>query len=391
MPYMQHPAPVRAEARILERGERDGQPWVVLDATPFYPGGGGQPADSGTIGGVPVVSIIAEGGKLLHVVERPVAGDEVAAEVDAARRLDLSQQHTAQHLLTALFLGRHGLATTAFHLGEAYTAIEVRGPAPGPGLVASVEDEANALVAEARRVGVMWVDPGDMERLGVRSRGLPEGHMGRVRLVEIEGVDLNTCGGTHVTSLAGIQMIRIHDASPGRGGTRIRFLAGHRVMKRLRETDHLHEALKARLGTGPEEFVKVVDGWQADAREAGKRAKDLEMELASVVAREIAAGKGSVLARRVQDAGPEMLKAIARSVLDARPEAVVVLVGGPAGQGRACFMVQSGSGGPGDVSDLGARVRDALGAKGGGRGRVFQGQGGSWAGGLSLGDDFHLA
>src|SRR5512134_236929 len=122
----------RIDTRGVATGELDGRPFVRLDETIFFPEGGGQPADRGTIGGVAVVDVRARGEEVLHLLEAPVAAGPVACVLDAARRFDHRQQHTAQHLVTAVLQDRHGLPTTSFHLGEAYTAIEVAGAEPGP-------------------------------------------------------------------------------------------------------------------------------------------------------------------------------------------------------------------------------------------------------------------
>ncbi len=361
----------RLDAEVIEAGKQGDRPWVRLERTIFHPEGGGQPADRGALGDVPVVDVQELGGRILHFVESPVGLGPVEAFLDTERRFDLSQQHTAQHLLTAVLLERHGLPTTTFHLGESYAAIELDGQVPGPEAIAGYEDEVNALVREGRAVRTMWVEPGEMQTLGVRSRRLPEGLEGRVRLVEIDGVDLNTCAGTHVASLSELQLIHIFAAEPARGGARIHYLAGGRVLARLRETDALEAALKERLGTSPMDFARVLDGWLGERRALKSRVRKLEDELAAHVARELAATDGTRIEKTLPGAGPDMLRSLARAVLALRPDAVVSLVGEAE---ITCFIVQAGPDGPADVSDIGEALREKLGAKGGGKGRTYQGR-----------------
>ncbi len=366
------------ETQIVATGATGGKPWVRLEATVFYPGGGGQAADRGTISDVPVLDVLSRGEEILHVLERPLPEGPAVARIDAPLRFERSQQHTAQHLLTAILLSRHGLPTTAFHLGEEYAAIEIAGEVPGRERLAGFEDEVNAEIRLDRRVGARWVTREEYESLPVRSRGLPEGHRGDIRLVEIEGLDLNTCGGTHVRRLAEIQMVRLLDAAPARGGARIRFLAGERVLRELRRGAEIEEGLKARLGTRREEFASVLDVREEGHRLLERGLRRLEGEIAEREALSMAAEAGPLLARRIDGAGPERLRAIASAVLKARPEAVVALVGRAGEPPETCFLVQSGASGPSDVAELAARLRGALGAKGGGRGRSFQGCGGTW-------------
>ncbi len=376
--FYEDPALDRVDTRAIECGELDGRPWVRLEETVFYPEGGGQPADRGTIGGVPVVDVRARGAAVLHLLERPVAPGPVTAVLDAARRFDFRQQHTAQHALTAILADRHRRATTSFHLGETYSAIEITGNEPSLEALRSWEGELNAEVRRDPAVRTRWVDPAELERLAVRTRGLPDGHSGDVRLVEIEGLDLNTCGGTHVGRLGEVQLVHLLGAETARGGARLRYVAGGRVLRRLHEAAALDEALKARIGTAPGEFPRVLDGWQAERKRLEKSVRTLEEALAARVGAEIAAEPGPHLSRFLDGAGPEMLRAVATAVLERRPDALVALVGRAGDPPDACFLVQSGPQGPADVSAQGQRLRERLGAKGGGRGRLFQGRGGTW-------------
>ncbi|HEX6852594.1 MAG TPA: alanyl-tRNA editing protein [Candidatus Polarisedimenticolaceae bacterium] len=377
--FLEDPGRSEATTTIVERGTEDGRFWVRLAETIFYPEGGGQPADRGTIGGVAVVDVQARGPRVLHFLERSLdAGEVVRCLLDAERRLDHRQQHTAQHLLTAILQDRHGLPTTSFHLGERYTAIEVEGAPPSPERLRAFEDEVEAEIRRDLPVETRWVAPPELAALPVRTRGLPDGHAGPVRLVEIPGIDLNTCGGTHVLRLGEIRLVHLLDATPARGGSRIRFLAGGRVTRALRDARAVEESLKARIGTAPEAFAEVLDRWQGERKRLEKRVRLLEGELAALQAESLASRSGSWLVRAIEDAGPDRLRTLAKATLALRPDAVVVLAGRDEASGEAAFLVQSGPTGPEDVAAPGERVRALMGAKGGGRGRVVQGRGGSF-------------
>jgi Ser-tRNA(Ala) deacylase AlaX len=375
--FYDDPALDRLTTSVVETGTFDGRPWVRLEETLFYPEGGGQPSDRGAIGEATVLDVVARGDEVLHMLDRNLAVGPVAIRLDAARRFDHCQQHTAQHLLTAVLLERHGWPTTSFHLGAEYTAIEVKGPVPSREALRRFEREVNAHLREDRKVEARWVPPEDLPALGVRSRGLPEGHRGPVRLVAIEGLDLNTCGGTHVARLGEIQAIEIVDAEAARGGARIRFLAGERVFADLHQRRDVEEALKARIGTAPQEFAAVLDGWDAERKRLERRVRSLEAEIAESVAGALASAPERVLCAIRPGAAPEALRALAIALGARRPEAVAVLVGDTGEPSGACFLVQAGPAGPDDVAALGGRVRDLLGSKGGGKGKTFQGKGGA--------------
>ncbi len=225
--YEREPGRREAEAEVVAAGEQGGRPFVVLSDTLFYPEGGGQPADRGTIAGVAVLDVQRAGGTIRHLLERPIAPGSVRLALDWERRFDHMQQHTAQHLLSALAEDRFGWKTTAFHLGPAVSDIELAVPALAEETREALEEAVAAEIRAARPVRPRRVTREEFERLeAVRTRGLPDGHAGEVRLVEIEGVDLNTCGGTHLASTAEIEALHLLASEPMRGGTRLHFAAG---------------------------------------------------------------------------------------------------------------------------------------------------------------------
>jgi Ser-tRNA(Ala) deacylase AlaX len=357
--------------RIIGTGTFGGRSWVRLDETLFYPEGGGQPSDRGRIGEATVEDVQNREAEVLHIVDRPLAEGDVTIALDTTRRFDHCQQHTAQHLLSAILLDRHALPTTSFHLGVDYTAIELAGPVPTRDALRRFEAEINAHLREDRPVTTRWVAPEELPSLPVRSRGLPDGHTGPVRLVEIEGLDLNTCGGTHVARLGEIQAIELLDAEPARGGTKLRFLAGERVLSDLGRRRDLEESLKTRIGTAPHEFAGVLDGWSEARKKLDRRVKTLEGELAEALAASLVTEPGALICAVRPTSGPDGLQALATAILRRRPEAVVALAG------DGCMLVQAGPDGPESVAELGVKLRDLTGAKGGGRGRTFQGKGGA--------------
>jgi len=369
--FYDDPHLARLATSVVAAEAKDGRFRVRLEETIFYPEGGGQPADHGSIGDAAVLDVLSEGAAVWHEVDRAVAVGPVAIALDERRRFDHCQQHTAQHLLTAVLLDRHARPTTSFHLGAAVTAIEVAGPVPSKPELRGFEREVNAHLREDRAVTTRWVAPEDLAALPVRSRGLPAGHGGPVRLVEIEGLDLNTCGGTHVARLAEIQAIEILDAEAARGGSRIHFLAGGRLFADLDRRRDLEDELRARFGTAPEEFPSVLDTREAERRRLARRVDDMEDRLARAEAASLPVVADRFVTAVRPGEGPDALRALARAIVERDPARVAVLAG------EACFLIQSGEQGPDDVAGLGARVRDLLGAKGGGRGRMFQGKGGA--------------
>ncbi|HZN54415.1 MAG TPA: alanyl-tRNA editing protein [Candidatus Polarisedimenticolaceae bacterium] len=369
--FYDEPRRTRLSTSIVAAERSGGGFRVRLDETIFYPEGGGQPADRGSIGGATVLDVVSRGAEVWHELDREVPAGPVSIVLDEQRRFDHCQQHTAQHLLTAVLLDGHARPTTSFHLGSAHTAIEITGPVLSKDKLRALERAVNAHLREDRAVTARWVAPEELATLPVRSRGLPAGHVGPVRLVEIEGLDLNTCGGTHVSRLGEIQGIEILDAEAARGGTRIRFLAGERMFADLDRRRDLEDALRARIGTAAEEFPSILDAREGERKRLARRVEELEERLAAAAVSSLPVVDGRFVTAVRPGDGPDELRALARAIVEGRPQAVAVLAG------EGCFLVQAGPEGPEDVAEIGARVRDLVGARGGGRGRTFQGKGGA--------------
>ena len=168
-------------------------------------------------------------GAIRHVLASPVAPGPADLRLDWERRFDHMQQHTGQHLLSAVAQDRFGWATTAFHLGPDVSDVELAAPSLPAADLARLEEAVAAEIRAARAVVPRRVPLEEFRALPVRSRGLPEGFTGDVRLVEIAGVDLNTCGGTHLSNTAEIELVALLGTEALRGGTRVFFAAGGRA------------------------------------------------------------------------------------------------------------------------------------------------------------------
>jgi Ser-tRNA(Ala) deacylase AlaX len=348
---------------------------VQTTPTVLYPTGGGQPHDTGTLGGAEVLDVRREGGQVVHVTAAPVALGPARVLVDAERRYDHMQQHTGQHLLTALFLARHGVETTSFHLGPDTVAIELatRQDAAFEESCRDVETVANEIIREARPVTAHVCEPDELAARGVRSRGLPEGFSGRVRLIEIGGVDLNTCGGTHVRDTAQLGVCTLLEAeSVGSRGTRLHFVFGGRVRRALAEARAVARRLTRSLSVPPVGHAAAVERLQEQARSGARRVAQLEEQLGERVLAGLLADPSPVVVASLPDADARWLAVLAARFAAASPERIVALAG-PEQGGVSGPVVLAGP--PEAVRELGARVASAIQARGGGGAGRWQGRG----------------
>ncbi len=235
------------------------------------------------------------------------------------------QQHTAQHLLTAIALERHGWRTTAFHLGESVSDIELDVPALSRLQIDALEDEVAAEVRAARPVRARRVTEAEYGTLPVRSRGLPEGFAGDIRLVEIEGLDLNTCGGTHVRSTAELEAVALLGTEPMRGGTRLHFVAGGRLRRRLAGHEARNAAIKAVLDAPESEFAALVQRRKDELRDAERRLRALAEELAAAQAEALAGRPDALVDAHFDGRDPAFLGTLARRLATLAPAKLAFL------------------------------------------------------------------
>ncbi|HSB63631.1 MAG TPA: alanyl-tRNA editing protein, partial [Thermoanaerobaculia bacterium] len=282
--YEREPYRTTLDTSILEVKRDGGREYALLDDTILFPEGGGQPPDRGFLNDVEVLDVQKSGGEIRHYVAAPLAPGPVRVRLDWERRFDHMQQHTGQHLLSAIAQDGFGWPTTAFHLGPEICDVELEVRALSAADLSALEDAVAAQIRAARSVSSRRVTLDEFRALPVRTRGLPETHTGDVRLVEIEGVDLNTCGGTHLSNTAGIEVVALLSVEPLRGGTRLFFVAGRRARRRLARHEERNAALRAVLGapdSGLADAAKAKLGQLADAQRAWRRAEE---ELAAAAA-----------------------------------------------------------------------------------------------------------
>ncbi len=259
--YYTDPYLRRFTARVAGSGDDNK---LYLDRTAFYPTSGGQPHDIGTIGGVAVQSVEDEDGRVAHVLAGASPSGEVECEIDWTRRFDHMQQHSGQHLLSAVLVGLFGIETVSFHLGTDVSTIDVNAPSIDADRLARAEQRANEIVFENRPITISFAQ-NDAD-LGLRKASEREGEL---RIISIEDLDRSACGGTHVRSTAEIGPVAIRRLDKIRGTVRIEFLCGLRAIRRARAD---FQALQAAARV----FSAAIDDAPALAAAAAQRNLELE-------------------------------------------------------------------------------------------------------------------
>ena len=331
---------------------------VALDRTAFYPEGGGQPADHGTLGDARVLDVHEKDGVVTHLCDRELpVGAEVSGHIDWARRFDHMQQHSGEHIVSGMLCSAFHCDNVGFHLGADTVTIDYNADIPWE-QVQDIERRANRYIWENHPVHIWYPSPEELAVLPYRSKKALEGP---VRLTEFPGADLCACCGTHVAHTGEIGLIKLFSTTHFRGGSRIEMACGGRALAVLNALCAQNRDISVRLSAKPVQTAAAVARLASERTEAQQRAAALEDRLFALLAQD-----GQTL--RFE---PPMLPESVRRLADA-----MVRANGPrcavfAGQDGAWHYAMADR--DGDLRGLVKRLNAALQGRGGGKPGFVQG------------------
>jgi alanyl-tRNA synthetase len=342
-----------------------GKVWgLILDRTAFYPTSGGQPNDVGKIGDANVLDVHDEGDEILHLVDRKPSDPDVNCCINWPRRLDHMQQHTGQHLLSAMFQERFGLPTVSFHLGAELSTIDLRGPEPTKGILEGAERAANQVIFEDRPVNVRYGTADQLSQLGARKEVERKGIL---RAIEIEAADLQPCGGTHVKRTGQIGVVLVRRCTKVRQDWRVEFVCGERAERLARHDFELLREAAEKLSCAPEDLVAASMRALAERDANFKTLRGLQERLAEAEAalavQSITPGAGGlrIISRVLEGVPADYLGFFATAF--AKSEKAIALLAA-AEDGHLLFAQHSSAGK--DMNALLKQVLEKTGGKGGG-------------------------
>ncbi|MCA1814931.1 MAG: DHHA1 domain-containing protein [Acidobacteria bacterium] len=384
------------DASVVSLGEADGaRLGVVLDRTAFYPTGGGQPFDTGTLAGARVVECVdREDDGVLHVVEGARAesfavGDRVHGRVDWQRRLEHMQQHTGQHILSQALFRLFDAPTRSFRMMERVCEVDVELRDPSDEKIERAVDLANRVIWEDREVRAHSATPEEAARLPLRKDSAREGEL---RVIEIENFDFSPCGGTHAHRTGEVGVIVARSWERAKGMTRIEFAAGIRAVADYRLANRAAREAAALFSVGREEAAQHAARLAEENKRLARRVRALEEIAARVEAEELLAeaaeggaalddeaarddparGGARIVARVFDNRDAESLRRLASAV--ASHAGAVALLGSREG-GEARLVFARAKGAPGDMSALMREACAIVEGRGGGRAEMAQGGG----------------
>lgn len=341
--------------------------WLVtLDQTGFYPEGGGQPSDTGTLNGIPVLHVQEKGSQIFHELESPLEpGTQAEGILDWQRRYDNMQQHTGEHILSGLVHKHFGYDNVGFHMGSDEVTVDFNGPL-SPDELDCLEDEANQLIYENRRVKVLYPTEEELKEIDYRSK---KELSGQVRIVEIPGGDICACCGTHVETTGEVGIIKIRSMIHYKGGVRVSMLCGRRALldyrQRLKDEAAISVLLSAKLDLVPEAVEKLKN----ESQEKGALIGRLYQSLFEQKAARYPESSRPLLVFE-EELAPVQLRQLATLLYEQKKGSIVGVLSGNGKKDEYQYALGSSSA---DMRDFSKAMNRRLHGRGGGSSLMAQG------------------
>ena len=350
-------------ATVLDCQARKNGYTVTLDRTAFYPEGGGQPADHGTLDGAAVTDVHEKNGVIFHNVDRAVEiGKTVSGSIDWAQRFDHMQQHSGEHICSGLICGRYGCDNVGFHMGTDIVTIDFNADIPWEELL-EIEGQANRYIQEDHPIDIQFHRGAELDAIDYRSKKPLEGD---VRIVAFPGADCCACCGTHVLRSGQVGLVKFLSVQKFREGVRIELLCGQRALDYLSRTWEQAKIIGQHLSVKPVDAAAAVERLEGELSALKMRCAGLEEAVFAGIAAE-QAGKGNVLLFQ-----PPMKPDSVRKLADAVSKACGGLAAVFAGEGSHYAYALGRADGQ-DISAAVKALNGALHGRGGGRNGFAQG------------------
>jgi alanyl-tRNA synthetase len=355
------------DASVVERAD-DGRR-VYLDRTAFYPTSGGQPFDTGRLGGVEVTDVVDEGERVAHFLASPLPEGPAFGQVDWPRRFDHMQQHTGQHLLSAVLADLLGYPTIGVHFGRETSTLDLESGTLTQDQVSRAEERANEVVVENRPVDVTFEEA--ESAAGLRK---PTDRGGTLRVVTIRDLDRSACGGTHVRATGEIGLISIRKIERVRKAMRLEFLCGGRAARQARADQRLLSQLAAEFSSAAEDLPRLIQTQRDELKESQSARREMQASLDVSRARELygAATPDATGIRRavIRDSGEplESLRGLAQAFASLP---LAIFVGAVASPPAVVLAASPDT--RVDAAEVLKGLLAAVGGRGGGSGALAQG------------------
>ncbi|SES40354.1 DHHA1 domain-containing protein [Psychrobacillus sp. OK032] len=367
--YYENPYIQTFSARVIKQD----QDYVVLSETAFYPTGGGQPHDTGTLNGIDVTNVETVDREIRHYLAQslPENTEVVEGNIDWERRLDHMQQHAGQHILSAAFESLFGFQTISFHLGKESATIDLDTTAVTPEQLRETEKFANQIILENRSIDTIWVTLEELAQYKLRkATTLKED----IRLVIIPDFDYNACGGTHPKETGQVRLIKILQIEKQKRQIRVEFICGERVLTHLHRKQEVLFNLISILNAPEEKLVDAAKTVLENGKSSEKQIANLKDSLIHYEAKELLSNaEKHVVTATFQSRSIQELQKLAKTVVGGSPETICILVS--ENEHKLQIVAAKGDIVERSMKELVTNVLPYINGKGGGNEKMAQGGG----------------
>lgn len=373
--YYRDPYIKSFDAEILKQEkDQEGNWYVVLNQTAFYPTGGGQPFDTGTIASQKVINVEEIDGEIRHYLNAPLSetSGRVEGEIDWHRRFDHMQQHLGQHILSAAFEQLYDSETIGFHLGNEIVTIDLETEALTQTEIERVETLANQVILENRPIEVKWVTQSELAQYPLRKETKVKEN---IRLVIIPDFDYNGCGGTHPKATGEVRALKILDWERQKKKVRLQFICGDRLINQLGQKQKVLLQLTKLLNAPEQEMEQVVVRLLEQRKAMDKSVEQLKEELLEYEAKELIEKHqaASAVSEVFQNRSIQELQKLARMIIGKNENTAALLVSQQ--DDRLQLVCARGSARTENMRSLAQSAFSLINGKGGGNDSFAQGGG----------------
>ena len=283
--YLDNPYLREINAKIIKKEYSNGKFYITLNRTIFYPHlCGGQPRDKGSINGIEVIDVIEDGNEIVHIVEDNIPSETVNLNIDWNTRFDHMQQHTGQHLLSAVLAKLYNAKTIGFHLGKEYVYIDVTLPYLADNDLEKIERFANEIIYSNFSIKTYVVNKAEASRLPLRKQPKVQSN---IRIVEINNVDFSPCAGTHHRRIGEVGILKIRKWEKYKGNIRIEFVCGNRALKDYAWKNTIINNISTLLSAKDTNTYDSVEKLYNDYKNLEKENRELREKLMSYKSKEL--------------------------------------------------------------------------------------------------------
>ncbi len=361
------------DATIVGKGTDEvGRHYVVLSNTAFYPTGGGQPHDTGTLDAIEVVDVEKINDEIRHYIQGDLSTLEgvVHGKLNWARRFDHMQQHAGQHILTAAFVELFNAQTVSFHLGSEHVTIDIATDTLTEQQLAAAEARANDIILENRPIQTTWITENELANYNLRKEVAVTGD---IRLVIIPDFDYNGCGGTHPVSTGQVSAIKILGTEKMKGNVRVSFVCGQRVLSELAMRKKVLADVARQLSVPEVEAATALSKILVSQKNNERALAAAKEELLAYEAKALVAGSENVVAAAFNQRTMQELQKIARIIVIDNPDVTALLAS--ENEGKLQFVAAKGKNVAKSMKVIAEKVLPLINGKGGGSDQMVQGGG----------------